>query len=128
MFAINKGIICNIIKKAREIDITEDLLPQEEPDALSDMEWKQLLVEYQDDLSYVELCDLINDLEPDQQQDVIALMYIGRGDFEKEEWQLAYKQARTIPVKNRANYLISKNMLSDYLNEGLAKFNHSCEE
>jgi hypothetical protein len=128
MFEINKGIICNIIKKSREIDIAEDILPPEDPADLSDAQWVQLLVDYQDDLSYIELKNLINDLEPDQQKDVIALMYIGRGDFEKEEWHAALKQAHTIPKSNRANYLISKNMLADYLTEGLARFNASCEE
>ncbi len=64
----------------------------------------------------------------DQQQQVIALMYIGRGDFEKSEWQAALKQARTIKRSRRADYLISKRMLPDYLSEGLARFDRSCDE
>ena len=128
MFEINKEIICSIIKKAREIDISEDILPPEDPDDLSDAEWKQLLAEYQDDMSYLELRNLINDLEPDQQQDVIALMYIGRGDYDREEWHEAIKQAHLIKKNQRANYLISKNMLADYLIEGLARFNYSCDD
>ena len=128
MFEINQGIICNIIKKATEIDIAEDILPDEDRNDLSDAEWKQALAEYQDDESYTELKNLINDLEPDQQQDVIALMYIGRGDFETEEWQAALAQARTIPGSRCADYLISKKMLPDYLSEGLARFKLSCDE
>ena len=129
MFEINKEIICNIIKKAREIDIIEDIIPPDEDLAeLSDVEWSKLLAEYQSDSSYIELKNLINDLEPDQQHDVIALMYIGRGDFEKDEWHAALKQSHTIRRNNRADYLISKNMLADYLSEGLAKFDYSCEE
>lgn len=128
MFDINQGIVCNIIKKAREINIAYDLVLPEERDDLSDAEWKQLLVEYQDDLSYLELKDLINELEPDQQEDIIALMYIGRGDFTKNEWINARQQARTIKSASRADYLISKPMLADYLTEGLAVFGYSCEE
>lgn len=128
MFEINQEIICNIIKKATEIDIAEDVLPDEDRNDLSDAEWKQALAEYQDDESYAELKNLINDLEPDQQQDVIALMYIGRGDFETNEWQAALAQARTIPGSRCADYLISKKMLPDYLSEGLARFKLSCDE
>ncbi len=128
MFDINQGIIFNIIKKAREINIADDLTLPENRDDLSDAEWEQLLAEYQDDLSYQELKDLINELEPDQQQDVIALMYIGRGDFTKNEWIEARHQANAIKIANRAYYLISKPMLADYLTEGLAVFGYSCEE
>jgi hypothetical protein len=125
---INKGIVCNIIYKAREINISEDLALPENEDTLSELEWKQLLAEYQNDLSYIELKNLINDLEPDQQYKIIALMYVGRGDFDRNEWQSAIDQALTVPVKNRADYLISKPMLADYLREGLAMFNYSCDE
>lgn len=128
MFTINQGIICNIILKAREINIADDLNLSEEKDDLSDAEWEQLLAEYQNDLSYQELKDLINELEPDQQQDVIALMYIGRGDFTKNEWKDARHQAHAIKIKNRSYYLISKSMLADYLTEGLAAFGYSCDE
>ncbi len=128
MFDINKGIVCNIISKAREINISEDLILPENEDSLSDQEWKQVLAEYQNDLSFVELKNLINDLEPDQQKSLIALMYVGRGDFDRSEWQAALNQAFTIPVGNRADYLIAKNMLADYLREGLAIFNYSCDD
>lgn len=128
MFGLNKEIICNIIVKAKEIDISEDIFSPEDPANFSEAEWNQLLAEYQNDLSYTELKNLINDLEPDQQLDVIALMYVGRGDYAKEEWKEAVSQARTIQSSGRADYLISKMMLADYLSEGLARFNYSCDE
>jgi hypothetical protein len=74
------------------------------------------------------LKDLINELEPDQQEYIIALMYVGREDFSKSEWNNACQQARTIKSQHRANYLISNPMLADFLTEGLAAFGLSCEE
>jgi hypothetical protein len=127
MLEINTGIICNIILKAREINMADDLKMPEDQDELSDTEWKQILAEYQEDESYLELKALINDLEPDQQLQVIALMYMGREDFDKNEWMNAMAQANTIPVSSRADYLISKTMLSDYLEEGLSIFGLSCD-
>jgi hypothetical protein len=129
MLEINQGIVCDIIKKAREINISEDLVLPEERGDLSDTEWKQALAEYQDDLSYLELKDLINELEPDQQEDIIALMYIGRGDYTKNEWKAARQQAHTVKHASRADYLISKRMLADYLSEGLAALGYdACDE
>jgi hypothetical protein len=112
MLEINQGIVCNIIKKAREINIVSDLTLLEDRDDLSDAEWKQALAEYQDEL------------EPDQQEDIIALMYIGRGDYTKHEWKDARQQALTVKITSRADYLISKNMLADYLTEGLAALDY----
>lgn len=128
MIEINSGIVCNIILKAREINIVDDLKMPEDQEELSDTEWKQILAEYQEDESYLELKDLITDLEPDQQLQIIALMYIGRGDFDKNEWIGALTQANTIPIRSRADYLISKTMLADYLEEGLSIFGYSCDQ
>ena len=128
MIEINRGIICNIIFKAREINIADDLTMPNEAEEQSDTEWKQSLVEYKKDESYLELQALIVDLEPDQQVQVIALMYLGRGDFSQSEWTAALDQARTVPVISRADYLLSKSMLADYLEEGLSILGYSCDE
>jgi hypothetical protein len=128
MFTINKGIICNIINKAREINISDSLSLPDDQENLSEVEWMQILAEYQDDLSYLELKDLLNELEPDQQQDIMALMFIGRGDFGIDEWKEARRQTLAIKRVNRADYLISKTLLADYLTEGLAAFGYSCDE
>ncbi len=128
MFTINQGIICNIIEKAREINIADSLALPEDQEHLSDTEWMQILAEYQDDLSYLELKDLLSELEPDQQLDVMALMFIGRGDFGIDEWKEARHQGLAIKPVNRADYLISKTLLADYLSEGLAAFGYSCDE
>lgn len=128
MFEINRGIVCNIISKAQQINIADDLTFPEDRDDFTETEWRQVLAEYQEDLSYLELKDLIKDLEPDQQQKIIALMYIGRGDYKESEWPAALEQALTVPIEARPDYLISKSMLSDYLSEGLAIFGFSCED
>ena len=125
---INHGIVCNIIQKAREINIAGDLELPENQEDMSEAEWSELLAEYQNDLGYIELKSLIDELEPDQQLDIIALMYVGRGDFSAKEWGESRHEAHAIKPGNRANYLISKPMLADYLTEGLAVFGYSCDE
>ncbi len=128
MLNISQEIVCNIIKKAREINISDALNLPEDEENLSETEWMQILAEYQTDESYAELKDLIKQLEPDQQLDLVTLMFIGRGDFTKSEWNEARRQAHSIKNSTRADYLLSKNMLSDYLAEGLAAFGYTCDE
>lgn len=127
MIEINSGIVCNIILKAREINIVDELNWPDEENELSDTEWKENLAEYQDDKSYQELESLIADLEPDQQLQLIALMYLGRGDYKEDEWVAAIVQANTVPIEARTDYLLSKPMLADYLEEGLSILGYSCD-
>lgn len=128
MHNINPDIVCNIILKAQELGIKDDLYFPGDPESPSGDDWNQILAEYQEDFTYLELKNLINDLEPDQQDTIIALLYIGRGDFEIDQWSLAIEAASLIRPEFRADYLISKPMLADYLQEGLAKFDFSCDK
>jgi len=70
----------------------------------------------------------VDDLEPDQQAELVALMWVGRGDYDVEEWAAAVEEARDTITDNLAEYLMSHPMLADYLTEGLVAFDLSCEE
>lgn len=127
MLNINPEIVCNVALKAQEFQEQIDVEIPVEGNAPTYAERELLLAEYRHNLVYGELRRLLSDLEPDQQETIIALMYIGQGDFEKNEWSLAIEQARTIPEQNRADYLISKPQLADYLRDALANFGYACE-
>ena len=62
---------------------------------------------------------IVRDLEPDQQQQVVALMWLGRGDFDAEEWDEAVMLAEERWSANTAGYLLSHPMLADELEAGL---------
>ncbi|MHB1947686.1 MAG: DUF3775 domain-containing protein [Gammaproteobacteria bacterium] len=128
MFNINNEIICAIILKAKEINIEEELFLPGDPDSPETDDAKEIVSDEKVDLTTSELRYVINELEPDQQRELIALMYVGRGDYEKDQWSEAIKQADNIPAHQRADYLLSKEMFADYLTEGLAKFGYSCDE
>jgi hypothetical protein len=55
-------------------------------------------------------------------------MLIGRGNFDKDQWVEAIKEANNIQAHSQADYLISKQMLADYLQQGLSKFGGTGEE
>lgn len=129
MFNLNNDIICQIICSAKEINIEADLAPAGNlADEGEDAEARSVLAEDKCDLTSFEVKDVINELEPDQQKELIALMLVGRGDYEKNKWHDALREASQIPSKDRADFLLSKTSLADFLAEGLAKFGYTCEE
>ena len=71
------------------------------------------------DPAYAELKATIDDLEPDQQVDLITLMWVGRGDYRADEWHRALADARDRWNERTADYLIGTPLLSDFLSEGL---------
>ncbi|QLH41432.1 MAG: DUF3775 domain-containing protein [Coxiellaceae bacterium] len=124
MLNINPEIVCDIIAKAREFHAKEGVSFS---NSSYDADWSQILADHKDDLTYQEVKSAIDDLEPDQQMTLVALMYIGRGDYTVDEWDEAYKEAEEGWTNHTADYLLSKPLVADYLQEGLSQFGYSCD-
>jgi len=71
---------------------------------------------------------LIEELNADEQATLIALAWIGRGDYEPDEWGEALHQARERSDDDAATYLTSLDLLGDLLAEGLSAFGIVVEE
>lgn len=82
----------------------------------------------QDDPVYSELKIAIEDLEPDQQVQLVALMWLGRGSFTAAEWTTALKEAGDNWTPKSADYLIGTPLLADYLEEGLSQLEYHHED
>jgi hypothetical protein len=78
-----------------------------------------LAEEEEQDLTEEELRELLNDLNVDEAAELIALVWIGRGDYEVSEWQEAVTEAKQRGHKKTAKYLMGMPMLGDWLEEGL---------
>jgi hypothetical protein len=78
-----------------------------------------LAEEKSDNLTEEELRELINDLNVDEAAELIALMWIGRGDFDASEWAEAVNEARQRDTKRTSKYLLGMPLLGDWLEEGL---------
>ena len=81
-----------------------------------------------DDSSLDELIGYIQGLDEEEQVELIALTWLGRGDYEKDEWGAAVEAARERFNERTAQYLIGIPLLADYLEEGLAAFDLSCTD
>lgn len=75
-----------------------------------------------------ELASFIRGLNVDEQIDLVALMWLGRGDAGLENWDEVRAQAAQGHNNRTANYLIETPMLGDYLEEALAEFGLSLED
>lgn len=125
---VNPEIVCNLIERAREFHAKEGvIIPEETMDSSGNVA-ADVLAEHAGDPTLQEFRNIVNDLEPDQQIEIVALMWIGRGDFEVDEWEAACRQAADEHTRRTAEYLISTPLVADYLEEGLAEFGYSCEE
>lgn len=127
MLNINPDIVCSIIGRAREFHAKEEVVIPNVGD--DDADWAmQVLADHAGDPSFQELKTNIDDLEPDQQVTLVALMWLGRGDYTTEDWQEALLFARERWNHRTAEYLIGTPLVADYLEEGLSQFNLSCDE
>lgn len=125
---LNPEIVCLIAERAREFQGQETVELPGAPESMEDDMAVQVLASHSDDLTYRELKSTIEDLEPDQQVSLVALMWLGRGDFTLEDWDDLLAEAQSAWNRRTAEYLLATPLLSDYLGEGLAIHGFSCSE
>ena len=101
MLELNPEIVCFLIVKAHEFHAKEGVVIPEEPYSPADDWGLQVLADHQDDATYAEMKATIEDLEPDQQVQLVALMWVGRGDFAIEEWDAALARRRETKTRAR---------------------------
>jgi hypothetical protein len=118
---------CFIIAKAREFDVKVEASEPEWGTNPADDEGATVLEEHGGDLTPTELKDAIETLNEAESLNLVALMWLGRGDFTADEWDDALKQARTDRSAPTADYLMGTPLLPDFLEEGLSLLGLSCE-
>lgn len=78
-----------------------------------------LIEEEADNFTEAEFRELIGDLNVDEAAELIALAWIGRGDYEVGEWSEIVAEARQRGNRQIASYLLGMPMLGDWLDAGL---------
>jgi hypothetical protein len=87
----------------------------------SDDEIPAMLQEMQGDLSRDEITQEIESMNDEQQDALVALFWIGRGDREPEEWESTKALARQQHEGLVSRYLLGQPQVSAFLTEGLEK-------
>ena len=127
MLDVNPDTVCRLVELARVFHAQEEVDIPEAPEAANGDWPMQVLAEHSGDSILEEFRGIVSDLEPDQQQQVVALLWLGRGDFSLEEWSAAVAEAAENWTENTADYLIAHPMLPDYLTEGLDQHGYGCD-
>jgi hypothetical protein len=120
--------VCDLIIRAKAIDAKEGITdPASGSNPIDDGNRDSLTMD-PDDATEQELRDVIDGLNADERADLIALVYIGRGDMEAEEWGDAVRLAREREAAggSTADYLLGIPNLGDLLDEALAAMGRSC--
>jgi Protein of unknown function (DUF3775) len=105
-----------VIAKARELDVK--VAPEELDDASDEDMMQRILEDYADDPTFEELRSFLADQNDDELKELLALTWLGRGDFTVEEWQSALRRVGDVRQYHTADYLLGTPLLADFLEEG----------
>jgi hypothetical protein len=129
MLTIPLEKLAYIIEKAREFDAE---VPSD-PDAATgsnaaDDDERQILLDTPDNPTGQELRDAIDGLNIDEREELLALVWLGRGDYETENWSEALQQARQTQSATETAYLLGTPLLADYLEGAVSALGFSLED
>ena len=126
--AISAEKVAQILAKARQFDV-EDVVTDPDPGSnASDVAMVSVLEDYTDDPVRTELTAIIRGLNQDEQIDLVALAWLGRGDGDLDIWDDIRAEASRAHNRRTAEYLLGMPLLGDYLEEALAQLGHCSEE
>ena len=120
--------VAAILTKARQFDVKDVVTDPDPGSNASDDAMLSVLEDHASDPSRTELSAMIRALNEDEQIDLVALAWLGRGDGDIDDWQDLRREADRAHNRRTAQYLIGMPLLSDYLEEALSQFGHSAEE
>lgn len=120
--------VCFIVVKARQFDAKEGNADPNSGSDPPDDNFTDVLEDKPDDPVHRELTGFISSLDLEEQVNLVALAWLGRGTYDKSEWNEALSTARQEHNNRTAQYLLGLPMLGDYLEEGLSQFGRSCSD
>jgi hypothetical protein len=123
--AVSPEKVSFLVAKAREFDAKVEPVEPDPGSNESDDQQRGVLEDYADDLTAEELRDAIRSLNDDEIVDLIAIVWVGRGDFDRD----GFADARALAVERHridsSDYLLGMPMLGDFLEEGMATLGYS---
>ena len=120
--------LCFIIAKAREFDVKDVVTDPDDASNPTDDANLAVLEDHKDDPVVQELTAVINAMSVDEQIDLVALTWLGRGDGSIEDWAELRAEAARAHNRRTAAYLLGIPLLADFLDEAISQFGISCQE
>jgi len=126
---INAERLSLLITLAREYD--EDVPSDDDEDDenhVGEAFDEELVEEHEYDLAYQELKGALESLSRDELNCVVALVWLGRGTYDQDEFEDALSEASELDPARIPDYLIGTPLLPEYLEEGMTKMGLELEE
>jgi hypothetical protein len=121
--------VCYVVVKAREFDVKVAPEWLDDGSNPTDDGMMRILEDYADDPTLAELRSYLRAMHDDELEDLVALTWIGRGDYTIDEWEDLVSEVRDLRAsENVVRYLIGIPLLGDYLEDGLNEFGLTCTD
>lgn len=126
LLTIPLDVVCHIVSLARAFDekVAASGMKGHRGDA--DDDESSILEDLAGDPTEEELRAAIDNLNIDEEIDLVALMWLGREDF--DDFMEAREQVEDSIRRRTADYLMGTPLLSDHLENGLDAMGLSCDD
>lgn len=121
-------LVQDVIRHAKAFDAAIPLSAEDIAETYSEDEAREALAEYSEDPTYIELESFIDSLSEEEQVNLVALAWVGRGTFAPEEWEDAVEEASNAHNDRTAEYLLGMPLLATFLEDGLTALGYEAEE
>lgn len=119
--SISSDFLAGMIVKVRGIQAKEGVVDPDSGSNPLDDNMVDILQDDPNDLSRAEVQEQIRGLDEREQAELVALMWIGRGDAEPEEWVETVNLARELKDGPTPRYLLRHPLVAEHWQEGAAK-------
>ena len=126
--SISSDKLCFIVTKAREFDVKDVVTDPGDSSNATDDGMLAVLEDHPDDPVVQEITSFIRALSEDEQVDLVALAWLGRGDGTLDDWDDLRAEAARAHNRRTATYLLGMPLLPNHLEDALALFGVSCEQ
>lgn len=91
-------------------------------------EFREIVEDLPDDNVEDEIRGIFEAMNVDERVDLLALMWIGRGDFDAGELTAARREAAAQANAREPDYMLGSPLVADYIENALNDLGHSCSE
>ncbi len=120
--------LCYLIVKARQFDAKVPADDGESASNPTDDMAASVLEDRAEDSTLEELTGALDGLNDDEKIEVLALVWLGRGDYEATEWAATLAAAAERHNRRETGYLLGIPQLGDLIEDGMALLGYSCED
>lgn len=117
-----------LIVKARAFDAEVPPVGVEDGSDMPDDKAVAALEGSKDNPTREELAGALSELNVDQINEVLALIFVGRGDYDEDQWEEALTAAREASDRRVISYILETPLLGDLLEEGLDRLGYNVSD